>query len=116
MTPVKSMPTNTIDRNCDNKEHETTEPSCQANSFALITEREDSMNVNDLPAKLESHRLSDSLSDYANFDVRDAFWPPPIFTWKTIPGSNKRECVVSYDYSVPYDPEVKSWVFSPNEK
>jgi hypothetical protein len=60
MTPVKSMPTNTIDRNCDNKEHETTGPSCLANSFALITEREDPMNVNDLPAKL-----------------CDAFWPPP---------------------------------------
>ena len=71
------------------------------------------MPLNDPQAKPECHFLSDNLSNYANFDIRKAFWLPPIFTRKTIPGSEDCECTVSYDCSALYDPEVTSWVFPP---
>ncbi len=69
--------------------------------------------LNDPQAKPECHFLSDNLSDYANFDIRETFWLHPIFARKTIPGSEDCECTVSYDCSALYDPEVTSWVFSP---
>jgi len=109
---VKSMPTTTIDDNCHDKERDKKGPS-NASNCARSTKCARLAPLNDPQAKPERHCLSDDLSDYANFDIREAFWPPPIFTWQTIPGSEDRECTVSYDYSAPYDPEVTSWVFSP---
>ena len=38
--------------------------------------------LNDPQAKPECHSRSNNSSDYANFDIREAFWPPPFFTWK----------------------------------
>lgn len=108
----KSTTTNEIDCN-SYKAHDKTAPSNNSNCTARGNPCVASLPANVGSDVLENHRLDDNLSEYANFDIREAFWPPPIFTWQTIPGSEERECIISYDYSVPYDPNVTSWVFSP---
>jgi hypothetical protein len=109
---IDSTTTNEIDCN-SYKAHDKTAPSNNSNCTTHGNPCVASLPANVGSDVLENHRLDDNLSEYANFDVRDAFWPPPIFTWQTIPGTEERECIVSYDYSVPYDPNVTSWVFSP---
>jgi hypothetical protein len=109
---INSTTTNEIDCN-SYKAHDKTAPSNNSNCTTHGNPCVASLPANVGSDVLENDRLDDNLSEYANFDVRDAFWPPPIFTWQTIPGTEERECIVSYDYSVPYDPNVTSWVFSP---
>ena len=110
-----SMPTTAIEDNCHDNEHNTRALSNSSNC-PHSTSCANPMPLNDPQAKPECHFLSDNLSNNANFDIRKAFWLPPIFTRKTIPGSEDCECTVLYDYSAPYDPEVTSWVFSPKWK
>ena len=86
-TPAaKSMPTTAIDVDCHDKGHDTKGPSNSSNC-ARSTSCVNPAPLNDPQATPECHCLSNHQSDYGNFDIRTAFWPPPIFTWKTIPGS-----------------------------
>jgi hypothetical protein len=97
-TPAEtSMPTTAVEDNELDTKALSNSSNCQhSTSCASPT------LLNDPQAKPECHFLSDNLSDYANFDIREAFWLPPIFTQKTIPGSKDCECTVSYDCSALY--------------
>jgi hypothetical protein len=83
-TPAaKSMPKTAIEDNCHDNEHNTKAPSNSSNC-ARSTSCANPAPLNDPQAKPECHFLSDNLSDYTNFDIREAFWPPPIFTRKLL--------------------------------